>query len=170
MRYIVTGCALVVGGISIASAGALAAQPAHPAGATAPRVGRWKLVPSGAEAGLVSGAFRLTKNKAVSNLHAKVAGSSECAGGAVGVAGSLKISQATFSQGDQQWEVGSGLNADGGAAATPIKLTIGGKTQVDATISLTFPSTSQRGAGEINWGPVTGGIQPCGFAYYVVRG
>ena len=151
-------------------ASALASRPAHPARATAPpRAGAWTMVPSGAEAGLISGTFTVTASTAVTDIRARAARRSGCTGGAVEVDGTLKISETNFGQG-AQWEVGSGRNAGGGAAATPIDLTVGGRRQVDATLTLAFPSAKGIGSsGEINWGAGSG-LQPCGFAYTVKPG
>lgn len=149
-------CALVlVTAVAFLPAPAVAGQPAHLARATAPpRAGAWTLVPSGAEAGLISGTFTVTTSRTVTDIRGKVAPRSGCAGGAVNVKGKFKISEANFGQG-AQWEVGSGRNASGGAAATPIDLTVGGKRQVNATLTLAFPSATGVGSsGEINWGRV----------------
>jgi len=154
--------------VALLGAVAIAGRIAHPAAAAAPppHTGTWKMVPSGAEAGLISGTFTVTTSRAVTDVRAKVAATSECAGGAVKVTGSLRISETNFGQG-AQWEVGKGRNASGGAAATPIHLTVGARLQVNATITLAFPSATGAGSsGEINWGKGSG-LQPCGFSYTV---
>jgi hypothetical protein len=66
--------------------------------------------------------------------------------------------------------VGSGRNPSGGVASTPVDLTIDGRKQVNATLTIAFPAKSEAGAGELNWGAIEGGIQACGVAYYVVAG
>jgi len=131
---------------------ASAAQLALAAGSPAPpRAGTWKLTPSGAEAGLISGGLTVTTGRKASDVHAK-------------------LSRTTLGQGIRQWVVGSGRNPSGGVASTPVDLTIDGTKQVNATLTIAFPSKSERGAGELNWGPIEGGIQACGVAYYVVAG
>lgn len=154
--------------VALGSASAFADRPAHPASASTPppRAGAWAMVPQAAEAGLISGTFDVTASEMVTDIRAKVAGRTGCAGGAVKVKGSFKISETNFGQG-AQWELGKGRNAAGGAAATPIHLTVGGRRQVDATITPAFPSATGVGSsGEINWGEGSG-LQTCGVAYTV---
>jgi hypothetical protein len=170
MKHRLARILILVAPVAALPASALAGERAHPAAATPPpRAGTWTMVPLGAEPGLVSGTFTVTASRTVTAIHATVAARTGCAGGAVKVKGKLKLSQTNFGQG-AQWETGKGRNASGGAAATPIDLTVGGKRQVNATITLAFPSAKGVGSsGEINWGAGSG-LQPCGFAYTVRPG
>jgi hypothetical protein len=110
----------------------------------------------------------VTKSKQVTDIHGKFAKTPECAAGAFTVKGSFKISRTTFGHDARQWELGSGHNPSGGAKPTPIQLTIGGRKELDATITLVFAGSGQQSAGEINWGigPIPG-FQPCTIAYRV---
>jgi hypothetical protein len=111
----------------------------------APRAGSWKLVPSGAERGLISGKLVVSSAKTVTGIHGKVAKSSECAGGAMVVKGKFKLKLVTFVGGIRQWSVGSGRNYAGGLASTPIDLTIAGAKEPDANITIAFPTKGEAG-------------------------
>ncbi|MGO9752365.1 MAG: hypothetical protein ACLP8S_04265 [Solirubrobacteraceae bacterium] len=84
--------------------------------------------------------------------------------------GTLNMKIVTVGNGIREWAIAGGRNPSGGLSAIPVDLTINGTKQVDATLDIGFPTRSQRGAGELNWGRSSGGIPPCVNAYYVVAG
>ncbi len=149
-----------------ASAQAVNMAEAKTAAPPPPASGAWKLVPIGAS-GLVSARFTVS-HRTVSGLHGTFTKRPGCASGTFTVGGRSTIRDVALAGGVHDWAVASGRNRPGGLAATPIDLTIGGHTEVDANITLGFPERNLKGAGEINWGPVSGGIQPCTILYYAV--
>jgi hypothetical protein len=163
-RRIVVVVVVVVAFVVLAQLALAAGSPAPP------RAGAWKFDPIGSDTGLVSGGFTVTKNKTVVDLHGKVKREQDCASGSATVKGTLKMKVVTIGSGIRQWSVGSGRNPSGGLASIPVDLTIGGAKQANATITIAFPVKGQRGAGELNWGSIVGGIQQCVNAYYVVPG
>jgi hypothetical protein len=162
------GRTILVSAIVVLIAGAgVAIGAASPA---LPRAGAWKLTPIGSQTGLVSAAFTVTGRRTVVDLHARFKRIQACAGGSAEVKGTLKMRLVTVGNGIREWAVAGGRNPSGGLSAVPVDLTIGGTKQVDATLNIGFPTKGQRGAGELNWGRLSGGIQPCVNAYYVVAG
>ena len=145
-----------------------AASPTPPP----PRPGAWTLRPIGSGTGLSSGGFTLTSSRTVIDLHAKISRTTiaACASGTAEVKGPLRLSVVTIGQGIRQWTVGSGRNTSGGLASVPVNLTIDGRRQANATITIAFPVPGQAGAGELNWGPIETGIQDCVHPYYVIAG
>lgn len=153
-------------GLLVACAG-LAYATASPA---PPNLGAWRLEPIGSANGLKSGGFTVVKHRIVTDLHAKLRSIDGCAGGSATVRGALKMKVVTVGDGIREWSVASGRNPSGGLSAIPVDLMIDGHRQVDATLTIGFPTKGQRGAGELNWGTPEGGIPPCVNAYYVVAG
>lgn len=173
--------AIVVGRSLVRLAGAMLAA-ALPAGAVAatiadqarnvakPAAGTWKLKPVSTPSELASASFTL-KGSTVEKLHGTMNAISACAGGKFAVSGQFTIKEVTFVGDVTQWTVGVGRNTSGGLAARPVTLEIDGHRQVDATLSIAFPGSGQKGAGELNWGTEsTPGISPCTTVYYVTHG
>ena len=152
-------------------AGALAAAVAHPAKQVPrPPDGAWKLTPVSRPSELISAGFTLARST-VSDLHGKLRAVRGCTGGNFTVKGTFKIAAVTFTGGARQWTVGSGRNSSGGLAARSVVLQINGHKQDDATLTIAFPGSGQKGAGELNWGiQQTSGISPCTTEYYVTHG
>jgi len=152
-------------------AGALAAAVAHPAKQVPrPPTGAWKLTPVSRPSELISAGFTLSRST-VSDLHGKLRAVRGCTGGNFTVKGTFKIAAVTFTGGARQWTVGSGRNSSGGLAARSVVLQINGHKQDDATLTIAFPGSGQKGAGELNWGiQQTSGISPCTTEYYVTHG
>ncbi len=157
-------------------AGALAAAVAHPARQVPrPPEGAWKLTAVSSPSELISAGFTLSgstlSGSTVSDLHGKLRAMQGCTGGNFTVNGTFKIAAVTFTGGVRQWTVGSGRNSSGGLAARSVVLHINGHKQADATLTIAFPGSGQKGAGELNWGiQQTPGISPCTTAYYVTHG
>lgn len=152
-------------------AGALAAVVADPAKQVPrPPEGAWKLTPVSSPSELISAGFTLS-GPTVSDLHGKLRAMRGCSGGNFTVNGTFKIATVTFTGGVRQWTVGSGRNSSGGLAARSVVLQINGHKQDDATLTVAFPGSGQKGAGELNWGiQQTPGISPCTTEYYVRHG
>ncbi len=152
-------------------AGAVAATVAGQARNVAkPAAGTWKLTPVSKPSELASASFTL-KGSTVEKLHGTMHAISGCAGGQFTVSGQFTIKEVTFVGGVTQWTVGAGRNQSGGLAARPVTLEIEGHRQDDATLSIAFPGSGQKGAGELNWGiESTPGISPCNTVYYVTHG
>ena len=158
---LVSAIVVLLAGVGVAIG---AASPAPP------RSGVWKLTPIGSETGLVSAGFRVTGSRTVTDLHATLKRIQACAGGSAEVKGTLKMKIVTVGNGIREWAIAGGRNPSGGLSAIPVDMTINGTRQVDATLTIGFPTKGQPGAGELNWGRLSGGIQPCVNAYYVVAG
>ncbi|MGO9976766.1 MAG: hypothetical protein ACLP01_28985 [Solirubrobacteraceae bacterium] len=152
-------------------AGAVAATVADQARNVAkPAAGTWKLTPVSKPSELASASFTL-KGSTIEKLHGTMNAISACAGGKFTVSGQFTIKEVMFVGGVTQWTVGVGRNTSGGLAARPVTLEIDGHKQVDATLSIAFPGSGQKGAGELNWGiESTPGISPCTTEYYVTHG
>ena len=152
-------------------AGALAAAVAHPAKQVPrPPERAWKLTPVSSPSELISAGFTLSRST-VSDLHGKLRAVQGCTGGNFTVKGTFKIAAVTFTGGVRQWTVGSGRNSSGGLAARSVVLQINGHKQDDATLTIAFLGSGQKGAGELNWGiQQTPGISPCTTKYYVTHG
>ena len=135
-----------------------------------PPEGAWKLTAVSSPSELISAGFTLS-GSTVSDLHGKLRAMQGCTGGNFTVNGTFKIAAVTFSGGVRQWTVGSGRNFSGGLAARSVVLQINGHKQDDATLTIAFPGSGQKGAGELNWGiQQTAGISPCTTEYYVTHG
>lgn len=157
--------------VAAVPAGAVAATVAGQARNVArPAAGTWKLAPVSKPSELASASFTL-KGSTVETLHGTMRAISGCAGGTFTVSGQFTIKEVTFVGGVSQWTVGAGRNHSGGLAARPVTLKIDGHRQDDATLSISFPGSGQKGAGELNWGvQSTAGISPCTTVYYVTHG
>jgi hypothetical protein len=151
---------------------ALAGAIAHAAKSLAPpRAGTWTMVPTATNPGLLSGRFTV-KGMSVTHLQAKAAKTTECAGGALKVSGSVAIVEAALAHGHHQWEVASGGNAVGGGSLqpTPVSLTVAGQREVNATMTIAFPTKGEKSTGEIGWGDDGTGFQTCAVAFTVKQG
>ena len=159
---------LLVAALPACALAAAVSRPAKPV--PRPPRGAWRLTPVSSPSELVSAEFTLV-GSTVSDLHGKFRAIQGCTGGNFTVSGRFKITTVTFTGGVRQWTVGSGRNSSGGLAARSVVLQINGRKQDDATLTIAFPGSGQKGAGELNWGiQQTSGISPCTTEYYVTHG
>ena len=150
---------LLIAALPASALGAAVADPAKQV--PRPPAGPWKLAAVSSPSELISAGFTLS-GSTVSDLRGKLRAIQGCAGGNFTVSGAFKIAAVTFTGGARQWTVGSGRNSSGGLAGRSVVLQINGHKQDDATLTIAFPGSGQKGAGELNWGiQQTPGISPC---------
>jgi hypothetical protein len=136
--------------------------------ASGPKSGLWQLKPKPGTS-LASGSLTVRGTNAL-HIHGRLNGSDQTCphNTTFSISGSTPIVQASFGHSRTRWYIASGVGA-GRVQAADIRLKVGGRVQVGATMVASFPGRYGQTEGFVGWGDDGSGYQTCGFGFVLKR-
>jgi hypothetical protein len=136
--------------------------------AARPASGVWKMKSVGSSS-LASGSLTVRGTSAL-HIHGRLAGSDPtCLHNAkFSISGSVPIVQVSYGHHHTRWYIASGVGA-GDVQAADIRLKVGGRFQINATMVASFPGRYGQTEGFVGWGDDGSGFQSCGFGFVIKR-
>jgi hypothetical protein len=154
--------------IVILALSVLGATAVMASAASGPGSGLWQMNPDKGTS-LASGSLTVRGTSAL-HIHGRINGSDPTCphNTTFSVSGSVPLVEVSYGHHHTRWYIASGVGA-GDVQSADIRLKVGGRVQISATLVASFPGRYGQTEGFVGWGDDGSGYQTCGFGFVLKR-
>jgi hypothetical protein len=155
--------AIVILALSVLGGTAITASAA-----AGPAAGVWKMKPT-ANSSLASGSLTVRGTSAL-HIHGRLNGNDPTCphNTTFSISGSVPTVQVSYGHHHTRWYIASGVGS-GDVQSADVRLKVGGRFQINATMVASFPGRYGQTEGSVGWGDDGSGFQTCRFGFVIKR-